>query len=68
MRALAIGEERKIHWVGPMVPVVGDVLVTNTGRRYLVRQIGGKRTLHCVVVPHTVKPTRTMRWMSRWPR
>lgn len=65
----AIGDEATIRWYGPLLPVVGDLLRTTTGRMYLVREVRG-RALHCVVVPaNTNAPfgVRSMRWLKRKP-
>lgn len=31
-------------------PAVGTELVTPSGRRYLVAKVGGRKTLHCIVL------------------
>lgn len=73
-RAPANSEVRlSVHfWDGP-APVLGDVLETSRGRRYLIIEIKHKRdgalsTLRCIVLPPDADVTGTVfewRWMDR---
>lgn len=46
------------------VPNPGDELRFESGRRYLVLKIGGKKTLHCVVMfPDEEPGLRVIPWM-----
>lgn len=67
----AVGDEATIRWYGPLVPSVGEVLRTPTGRQYLVVEKHGRtqRALKCVVMPPaskvTFENTREMYWIKR---
>lgn len=70
-----VGDDATIRWYGPLVPEIGDVLRTTTGRQYLVTERHGKdgRALQCIVMPPAVKFTpasrvRSMRWLKRKPK
>lgn len=47
------------------VPELGTELVTPSGRRYLVTKIGGRKTLHCVVLSATSPPGDPV-WQWTW--
>ena len=49
---------------GP-VPEPGTELKMPSGRRYLVLKVGGKATLHCIVLPATEKPAAVV-WDWFW--
>jgi hypothetical protein len=70
-----VGDDATIRWYGPLVPNVGDVLRTPTGRQYLVTECAGRtgRALKCIVMPNAKTyapstPVRSMRWMKRKPK
>lgn len=75
-----IGDNVEIRWYGPLPPKVSDVIVTTTGRRYVVvasnLNVQARRRasvkLTCVVVPrdYPAPPgaaVRSMRWLKRKP-
>ena len=47
------------------VPEPGTELVTESGRRYQVISISGKKTLHCIVLPPEAEPGDPV-WSWKW--
>lgn len=50
----------KLHVTHGLVPAAGTELRMPSGRRYLVLKVGGRATLHCLVLPANEPPAEVV--------